>query len=166
MAVGWDGAKTGAADHDITMRDPLIAEALMPRFLAPGDQAQIGIMLQNLELPAGPVSLHLLASGSISLAGGDPAPITLAQKARRILPLQLTATSTGLGTLAFDVSGPSGFKAQHQVVISVHSARAPIAQATPLDPAARRDPDGRAGCQRLHPRHLEGERQLRAWRAL
>jgi uncharacterized protein YfaS (alpha-2-macroglobulin family) len=132
MAVGWDGAKTGAVDHDITMRDPMIAEALMPRFLAPGDQAQIGIMLQNLELPAGSVALHLHASGSISLAGGDPAPVTLAQQARLVLPVQMTGASAGLGTLAFDVLGPAGFKAEHQVVILVHSARGPIAQVTPL----------------------------------
>jgi uncharacterized protein YfaS (alpha-2-macroglobulin family) len=132
MAVGWDGDKTGSAGRDMTMRDPLIAEPLMPRFLAPGDQAQIGILLQNLELPSGLVSLHLATSGDIGLVGGDPAPIVVAAGDRVVVPVQLTATGAGLGTFTFDVAGPGGFEATHQVRISVHPARAPIAQVTPL----------------------------------
>jgi uncharacterized protein YfaS (alpha-2-macroglobulin family) len=136
MAVGWDGARTGSAAKDITVRDPLIAEPLLPRFLAPGDTAQIGILLQNLELPAGTVSLHLTASGAIALAGGAPGPVTLASQARLVVPVQLVAGGAGLGRLSFDVDGPGGFRATHTAVISVHPARPPIAQVTPLTIAA------------------------------
>jgi uncharacterized protein YfaS (alpha-2-macroglobulin family) len=132
MAVGWDGTKTGSAAKDITVRDPLIAEPLLPRFLAPGDQAQVGILLQNLELPAGVVSLHLTASGAIALAGGAPGPVSLASQARLVVPVQLVANSAGLGRLSFTVDGPGGFRATHTAVISVHPARPPIAQVTPL----------------------------------
>jgi uncharacterized protein YfaS (alpha-2-macroglobulin family) len=136
MAVGWDGPKTGSASQDITVRDPLIAEPLLPRFLAPGDQAQVGILLQNLELPAGMVSLHLTASGAVSLAGGEPGPVTLAPQARLVVPVQLTANGAGIGRLSFTVDGPGGFKATHVTFISVHPARSPIAQVTPLTIAA------------------------------
>jgi len=136
MAVGWDGAKTGSAAKDITVRDPLIAEPLLPRFLAPGDQAQSGILLQNLELPAGVVSLHLTASGAITLAGAAPAPVTLASQARLVVPVQLMAGGAGTGRLSFEVDGPGGFKATHTAEISVHPARPPIAQVTPLTIAA------------------------------
>ena len=132
MAVGWDGAKTGSAAKDITVRDPLIAEPLLPRFLAPGDQAQIGILLQNLELPAGSVALHLSASGAIALAGQAPAPLTLAAQARLVVPVQLVANAAGLGRLSFTVERPGGFHAAHAAVISVHPARPPVAQVTPL----------------------------------
>ena len=136
MAVGWDGTKTGSAAKDITVRDPLIAEPLLPRFLAPGDQAQVGILLQNLELPAGVVSLHLTASGAIALAGGAPGPQVLAPQARLVVPVQLVANSAGLGRLSFTVDGPGGFQAMHTAVISVHPARPPVAQVTPLTIAA------------------------------
>jgi uncharacterized protein YfaS (alpha-2-macroglobulin family) len=132
MAVGWAGDKTGSTAKDITVRDPLIAEPLLPRFLAPGDQAQIGILLQNLELPAGLVSIHLSASGAISLPGGDPAPVTVTPQSRAVLPVQMVATAAGTGTLTFDVAGPGGFQATHRAAISVHPARAPIALVTPL----------------------------------
>ncbi len=61
MAVGWDGNRSGSAAAQVTVRDPLIVEPLLPRFLAPGDHAQVGVMLQNLELPPGQVTLHLAA---------------------------------------------------------------------------------------------------------
>ena len=136
MAVGWDGAKTGSAAKDITVRDPLIAEPLMPRFLAPGDQAQVGILLQNLELPGGTVSLHLTASGAVSLAGAGPEPMVLTPQARLVVPVQLVAGGAGLGRLSFTVDGPGGFHAAHAAAISVHPARPPIAQVTPLTIAA------------------------------
>jgi uncharacterized protein YfaS (alpha-2-macroglobulin family) len=136
MAVGWDGAKTGAEGKDITVRDPLIAEPLLPRFLAPGDQARIGILLQNLELPAGTVSLHLAVSGALSLTGAAPGPVSLAPQARLVVPVQLVAGGAGLGRLSLTVAGPGGFKATHTTVISVHPARPPIAQVTPLTIAA------------------------------
>jgi uncharacterized protein YfaS (alpha-2-macroglobulin family) len=132
MAVGWDGTRTGSAAQDITVRDPLIAEPLLPRFLAPGDQAQVGILLQNLDLPGGVVSLHLTASGAIALAGGAPGPQTMAPQARLVVPMQLVAGGAGLGRLRITVDGPSGFEATHTAVISVHPARPPIAQVTPL----------------------------------
>ena len=161
MAVGWDGSRTGSAAQDITMRDPLIAEPLLPRFLAPGDQAQIGILLQNLELPAGSVSLHLTASGAVSLADGAPGPITLAPQQRLVVPVQMTAGGAGSGRLTIVVDGPQGFTATHEAVISVHSARPPIAQGDAADDSARRPPDDRPRCQRLRARHLARDRKLR-----
>ena len=35
------------------VRDPMVAEPLLPRFLAPGDEARLAVLLQNLDLPAG-----------------------------------------------------------------------------------------------------------------
>ena len=136
MAVGWDGTKTSSAAKNITVRDPLIAEPLLPRFLAPGDQAQVGILLQNLELPGGTVSLHVTASGAVSLADGTPTPVTLAPQARTVVQIQLMAAGAGLGRLSFTVDGPGGFHATHATVISVHPARPPIAQVSPLTIAA------------------------------
>jgi len=41
MVVAWHGNQIGAAASDLIVRDPLIAEALLPRFLAPGDDARL-----------------------------------------------------------------------------------------------------------------------------
>ncbi|HTW25888.1 MAG TPA: alpha-2-macroglobulin [Acetobacteraceae bacterium] len=123
MAVGWQGDRSNSAAQDITTRDRLIAEPLLPRFLAPGDLARAGILLQNLELPPGTVTLHLAASGTIALVDGDPAPVTLAAGQRTVVPVALAASGTGPGTLTLAVDGPGGFHAAHSATIGVHPAR-------------------------------------------
>ncbi len=132
MAVGWDGAKTGSLGKDIVMRDPAIVEPLLPRFLAPGDQARVAVMLQNLELPTGPFSVHVAASGILTVAGGDPPALDLASQQRVLVPVTLTAGSAGLGKLTVRAAGPNGFHVVHTATLSVHSARAAVAQVTPL----------------------------------
>ena len=136
MAVGWDGARSGSVAADVTVRDQLIVEPLLPRFLAPGDQAQVGVMLQNLELPAGQVTLRLSASGALGLPGGQPAPVTLATGQRVVVPVPLVANGAGPGTLTVAADGPGGFHVGHQAVIAVHPARGMVAQVTPLTLAA------------------------------
>ena len=133
MAVGWDGDKSASLGKDIIMRDPTIVEPLLPRFLAPGDQAQIAIMLQNLELPPGQFSLHVATSGSLALTGKDPAPVTLASQQRLLVPVDLTAKGAGMGDLTVTAEGPKGFHVVHDLSISIHSARAPVAQVTALN---------------------------------
>ena len=132
-----DGGGLGRSEDrqpgkDIVMRDPVIVEPLLPRFLAPGDQARVAVMLQNLELPSGNFRVHVAASGSLSVAGGDPAPLTLAAQQRELVPVALTASGAGLGTLTVDADGPNGFHVKHTATISVHSARGAVAQVTPV----------------------------------
>ena len=43
MAVAWAGERVGAASRPMVVRDAVLAEALLPRFLAPGDRMRIEI---------------------------------------------------------------------------------------------------------------------------
>ncbi len=63
MAMAWDGNRLGSAGTDLFVRDPLVAEPLLPRFLAPGDVAQMGVLLQNVSLPDGAVQVRVTADG-------------------------------------------------------------------------------------------------------
>ncbi len=123
MAVAWSGGDVGAADKDVLVRDRLIAEPLLPRFLAPGDTARLGVLLQNVELPAGPVAVHVTASGALLLTGPARLDATLAHQARTVAATQLHADTAGEGKVALDVTGPDGFSAHHERTISVHPAR-------------------------------------------
>jgi uncharacterized protein YfaS (alpha-2-macroglobulin family) len=69
MAMGWQGSKIGAANQDLLVRDPLIAEALLPRFLAPGDEARLAVLLQNIALPAGEDAVSITVDGPLSISG-------------------------------------------------------------------------------------------------
>src|SRR6185437_983232 len=69
MAVAWLGTSLGAASTDVYVRDPLVAEPLLPRFLAPGDQARLTLLLQNLELPTGEQAVTFSVDGPLEITG-------------------------------------------------------------------------------------------------
>ncbi len=138
MAVSWDGTRVGSASADMLVRDRLVATPLLPRFLAPGDEARIGLLLQNVELPAGRVGWRLGASGPVALEGADSGAVALAQGAQAIPTVLLRATGAGTATLRLDVDGPDGFHAHHEATLGLHSSRPRItvAAVTALGPGA------------------------------
>ncbi|TCZ57835.1 alpha-2-macroglobulin family protein [Roseicella aquatilis] len=123
MAVAWAGSRTGAASKPLTLRDPVVAEALLPRFLAPGDEARLPVLLHNLDLPAGEVAATLSAEGAIALAGPARLAAALAPGARALPASTLRASAAGQGVLRLAVTGPDGFTATREARITVRSSR-------------------------------------------
>ncbi len=126
MAVAWSGDQVGNAGLDVFVRDPLVAEALLPRFLAPGDTARLGVLLQNVELPPGPVQVRITAGGALALAGPDTVQASLGAGEKSVQSTTLRAGEAGEGRIALDVTGPGGFSARHEVSLFVHPARGRI----------------------------------------
>ncbi len=126
MAVAWKGDKFGQAHGDVLVRDRLIAEPLLPRFLAPGDQARLAVLVQDLSLPAGTVALHLAVSGPLALAGPTTLTLDLAPGKRALPFTTLDATGYGIGTLTLTATGPGGFRVTHRARILVHPVAAPV----------------------------------------
>ena len=123
MAVAWSGTKLGAASTDIFVRDPLVAEPLLPRFLAPGDQARLTVLLQNLDLPAGEDVAAVSVEGPLAISGEARLAATLAPGGQALPFTTLTATGAGRGVIRLDVIGPGGFHVQRETRITVRPAR-------------------------------------------
>ena len=128
MAVAWEGARIGAASRAMTVREAVVAEALLPRFLAPGDEARLPVLLHNIELPQGEVVATLTASGAIEIAGSTRLAQTLATGARATPTTTLRATTSGEGVLRLSVTGPNGFTTDREARIAVRSSRAPVTE--------------------------------------
>ena len=64
MAVVWSKDKLGAAERPLTVRDPVVAELVLPRFLAPGDTANASLNLHNVEGRPGTYTAIVSASGA------------------------------------------------------------------------------------------------------
>ena len=128
MAVAWEGSRVGAAGRALTVRDPLVAEAILPRFLAPGDEARLPLLLHNLDLPAGAVAITLAAEGAIALNGPASFSQALAQGQRVTLASGLRASGQGEGLLRLSVTGPGGFSLLREARITVRSSRAIITE--------------------------------------
>jgi hypothetical protein len=128
MVVAWEGTRIGAAARPLTVREPVVAEALLPRFLAPGDEARLPLLLHNVELPAGAFTATLTATGAIELAGPARIELPLAAGARATPATQLRATMAGEGVLRLAVTGPNGFAIARESTITVRSSRAPVTE--------------------------------------
>ena len=123
MAVGWSGSRIGAASGDVLVRDPLVVEALLPRFLAPGDEARLSVLLHNLDLPTGEAAVALSIDGPLALAGPTRLAATLEPGAQALPAATLRGTGAGRGVLHMDVTGPAGFHLSRDVAITVRPAR-------------------------------------------
>jgi uncharacterized protein YfaS (alpha-2-macroglobulin family) len=110
MAVAFDAEKMGSGEMRMTVRDPLVAELILPRFLAPGDTGRLTTLLHNVEGAAGAYTLKISASGAVS--GGESSTliersIQLAAGAREVFTLPLLGKDAGIGQVVMNLSGPA-----------------------------------------------------------
>src|ERR1700683_3303600 len=99
MSVAWSKDKVGQATADVTVRDPVVLTATLPRFLLPGDRSTIHLDLDNVEGQAGDYSIAVLASDAVVAAAGATQKITLRAKERGTLAIPMTANAAGSGTV-------------------------------------------------------------------
>ncbi|MGG5817500.1 alpha-2-macroglobulin family protein [Falsiroseomonas sp. HW251] len=128
MVVAWDGARIGAASRPMTVREQVVAETLLPRFLAPGDEVRLPVLLHNIELPAGDVVATLSATGAVELAGPNKLGGALATGARMTPATSLRAVMAGEGVIRLAVTGPNGFVTERESRITVRSSRPSVTE--------------------------------------
>ena len=129
MAVAWQGSRTGAAGLVMTVRDPLVVEALLPRFLAPGDSARLGVLLHNLDLPDGPVTARITIDGPLTVTDAAvSATLGVGQQAVPFTTVQ--ATGAGRGVIHLAVDGPRSFHLSRDIPITIRPTRGAIATQT------------------------------------
>lgn len=126
MAVAWDATRVGSAARPMVVRDPVVAEAIFPRFLAPGDRSTITVVVHNVEGQAGPYTARVSATGPVRI-GQAPQDVTLQVSERRTLPVPFEGLEPGIATIRLAVSGP-GFQVERDWQIQVRPAQAPITE--------------------------------------
>ena len=138
MAVGWQGNRIGSAPAPLTIRDALVAEPLLPRFLAPGDEARLAVQMQNLDLPAGDATAVVSVEGPLAIVGETRLAAPLEPGAQVVRTTLLRATGAGRGLIRLAVTGPGGFHVDREAAILIRPARpsATIAVAGELAPGA------------------------------
>ncbi|HEX3863764.1 MAG TPA: MG2 domain-containing protein [Stellaceae bacterium] len=106
MAVAFSAHKLGSATGAVTVRDPVVTMVSLPRFLAPGDTAQIGLVINNLEGPAGDYHVKFTADGAGAFTApvNRTIPLTTGQNFNATFPV--TAATSGNIALHLDLTGP------------------------------------------------------------
>ncbi len=135
MAVAWSQAGLAAASRDLTVRDAVPAELVLPRFLAPGDQARATLSLDNVDGAAGEYRVSLGTDAPLAL-GVETLTVPLARGERGDRPVPLAAHGEGVADISLRVRGPDGFASARDWPLQVRPAWLPARriQRARLDP--------------------------------
>jgi len=130
MAAAFSANKLGHAERPLTVRDPVVAEIVLPRFLAPGDKALAALNMNNVEGKPGDYTATISASGPVGLAGGAqtvvPQHLNLGQ--RVLVPVEVDGKGLGIANITLKLAGPGGFAVTHSWPIQVRAAQLDIAR--------------------------------------
>ena len=121
MAVAWSKDKIGKASGDVTVRDPVVLTATLPRFMRTGDSAALQIELDNVEGAAGDYAINVVTDGTIS-AETQVAKLALKEKQRDRVALTLKAAGSGPGGVTIRIGGPGGFTLERHYALETRPA--------------------------------------------
>lgn len=122
MAVAWTATKVGRADTDVTVRDPVVLTATLPRFLLSGDRGTVNLDLDNVEGEAGDYVITVKPSGPVKITGNPSTTMKLAAKQRSSTSLAIDAAGAGAGQLNIDIKGPNGLTLARHYDLNVKPA--------------------------------------------
>ncbi|MFM9863964.1 MAG: alpha-2-macroglobulin family protein [Micropepsaceae bacterium] len=127
MAVAYTNSKLGHAEFPMTVRDSVVAEVILPRFIAPGDKISAALNMHNVEGSPGQYTATIKGSGAVASPGGQTSlPLNLKAGQRSLTPVPLQAAQIGIGSIALTVTGPGGFKVDRSWPIEVREPQLPV----------------------------------------
>jgi alpha-2-macroglobulin len=130
MAVAWSKDKVGHGTVDVTVRDPVVLTATLPRFVLSGDRTAMQLDLDNVEGPAGDYRVSVAADGPVRLAATAPQTLRLGTHERNRLSVPLAASGTGVANLKVDVAGPGNFSLQRSYALAAKPASRTLTRRT------------------------------------
>ncbi|MQB44508.1 alpha-2-macroglobulin family protein [Rhizobium sp. ICMP 5592] len=129
MAVAWSKAGVGHATQDVIIRDPVVVTASLPRFLAPGDKANLRLDIANTDAPAGDYKLAVTGNAAVTVdASATQQTINLQPGGKYDITLPLTGGQPGAGTVSINLSGASGLSLDQSLDLPVRPAQLPVTE--------------------------------------
>jgi uncharacterized protein YfaS (alpha-2-macroglobulin family) len=138
MAVAWSKDKVGRAAGDVTIRDPVVLTATLPRFLLHGDRGTMHLDLDNVEGQAGDYRLEVRSEGVDVVGSVAPQIVKLNARERNSTTVPLSARGAGNAAVIVRVSGPGAFALERSYELPVRPATQILARRT-VKPLAKGD---------------------------
>jgi len=130
MAIAWSKDKVGRAAGDVTIRDPVVLTATLPRFLLNGDRGTMHLELDNVAGQAGDYRLEVRSEGVDVVGSVAPQMLKLDAKERRSTTVPLSARGAGSAAVTVRVSGPGAFVLERSYELPVRPATQILARRT------------------------------------
>lgn len=125
MAVAWSQTGLGAADQPMTVRREAPADLILPRFMAPGDEAVATVSIDNVELPDGEFNASLTATDFLTVASSELSK-AIPSGARSDQGVRFTANGAGISDMQLNVTGPNNYSVSRSYQIQTRSAFLPV----------------------------------------
>ncbi|TBW35375.1 alpha-2-macroglobulin family protein [Siculibacillus lacustris] len=138
MAMAWTKTRVGHGARDVVVRDAVVIQPTVPRFLALGDRSTLTLALDNVDGPAGDYRVDLDVRGPLVIpAEAFSAKATLAAKGRGVITVPVTAAGLGPTSIAVRLTG-GGIDATQTVSLAVQPPTREVHRRTvkPLAPGA------------------------------
>ena len=126
MAIAYSHSAIGKAESPLTVRDPVVPDLAMPRFLAPGDQGKMTLLVDNLDGEAGAYKADLTIAGAATMPGYKPWQATLKAKERQIVTFPIAGSAEGIATVTVTLTGPNALSIVRSWSIAVRGAHYPV----------------------------------------
>ncbi|MCQ8185567.1 alpha-2-macroglobulin family protein [Parvularcula maris] len=123
MALVWSEEAVGSASRAVTVRDEVAAELVLPRFLAPGDQALATLSVDNVEGEPGEYSFELTGEGPLQASAEQRFELEQGERSDRAV--EVSGTGVGVARLEFVGTGPDFFQTERSYDIELRSAFLP-----------------------------------------
>ncbi|WP_286828044.1 MULTISPECIES: alpha-2-macroglobulin [Kordiimonas] len=120
VATAKDAVGTGSAN--LTVRTPVVADLITPRFLAPGDASRATFTIQNLSGKDGGFTVSLAASSPVISLQAPETHVTLKDGERRDIVVPLKGLTVGDAGIALSVTGAGLPEVSRHYDISVRPA--------------------------------------------
>ncbi|MBX3596808.1 MAG: alpha-2-macroglobulin family protein [Rhizobiaceae bacterium] len=134
MAVAWTENGVGNAEQDVIIRDPIVITAGLPRFMAPGDRAELRLDIANTDAPDGTYNLAIETEGGTAAGGPDvPDVLQLAGGKRQSIVVPLRADRVGDSQLNVRISREGGPTVEQVLHLPVRPAQLPVTQRLVVD---------------------------------
>ncbi len=128
MAVAWTNDRIGSGQQSVLVREPVVAELDLPRFLAPGDRADIGLELHNVEGRVGAYVAEVFGQGGLLAPFRKLYQLALGQRVLDHPSLQ-APDRPGVGAVTLKLNGP-GFAQTTRYPLQTRMGWNPLTRAT------------------------------------
>src|SRR5690606_14348757 len=126
MAVVWTAQAVGQASADVLVRDPVVMQASLPRFMTPGDESRLRLELTHVDGRAGSMLLEADGHG----LGAVPGPVALEAGGRAVIDLPLRPTVAGEHLYSVKLTTPDGYLIERELRLSVQHTDPVVARST------------------------------------
>ncbi|MBV9051433.1 MAG: alpha-2-macroglobulin family protein [Hyphomicrobiales bacterium] len=126
MAAAWSKTRVAQSSKDVIVRDPVVAEATLPRFLNLGDESRFNITVDNVEAPSGDFSVDLDVHGPLTVGpGAQHTKLKLAAHERKNIRIPVSATGIGTGTVDVTLAG-AGERYTQRLAVKIEPGRSEV----------------------------------------